>query len=405
LIGFIPGSSAISSVISSGWSKLLPWFAIHVVRLSGSAASVYVPGADTLLGYVMYVFLLLTAAIATLAWSLGDSKRRNYATLDSWLRLAVCYYLIYWMLRFGINKVIPLQFVFPNLNELLTPVGFHSLRNLFWALMGASPGYVMFCGATEVLAALLLIFKRTRTLGAIVTAAVLTNVVAVNYGYDVGVKLFSSHLLLMAIFLVAPHGRTLADVFIRNQAARISEADPFESRHPFVRMGAMCAKVILLGFLIFDITAWNWKNYKRTLAFATDTPVYGIFEVEGFTRNGQEVPPTATDGSRWRKVILQTPTGVVVQLMTDAGVFYPAKYNVSSHTLALLGERPYRNGNWGATDKSKTGTFLYSQPDKDHLVFDGSVGADLLSIRLSRIDLADFPLLRQRFSWIHERSQ
>jgi hypothetical protein len=91
--------------------------------------------------------------------------------------------------------------------------------------------------------------------------------------------------------------------------------------------------------------------------------------------------------------------------MTDAGLFYPAKYNVSSHTLALLGERPYRNGSWGPMDKSKTGTFIYSQPDKDHLVFDGTLGKDLLNIRLSRIDLAEFPLLSERFSWTHERLQ
>jgi hypothetical protein len=349
----------------------------------------------------MYVVLLLTAAIAALAWSFADSKRRNYATLDSWLRLGVCYFLIYWMLTFGINKVIPLQFVFPNLSELLTPVGFHSLRELFWDLMGASPGYVMFSGATEVLAAVLLIFKRTRTIGALVTVAVMTNVVAINYGYDLGVKLFSSQLLLMAIFLVAPHGRTLADIFIHKQVARISEADPFESHQPFLRIGAMCAKVVLLGILIANIIAWNWKNYKRTLAFATDTPVYGIFEVEGFVRNGRELPPAATDGSRWRKVVLQTPTGAVVQLMTDAGLFYGTKYNVNSHTLALLGEMPYRNGKWGLMDKSKTGSFIYSQPDKDHLVLNGTLGADLLSIHLARIDLAEFPLLRERSSWTH----
>ncbi len=233
----------------------------------------------------------------------------------------------------------------------------------------------------------------------------MANVVATNYGYDLGVKMFSSHLLLMAIFLVAPHGRTLADIFIHNQAARISEDDPFESLQPFVRMTAMCAKVILLGVLIADITSGNWKNYKRRLSFATDTPVYGIFEVERFTRNGEEVPPAATDGSRWRKIVLQTPTGVVVQLMTDEGLFYPAKYNVSSHTLALLGERPYRKGSVGALDKSKTGTFIYSQPDKDHLVLDGNLGTDLLSIRLSRMDLTEFPLLNERYSWVHERSQ
>jgi hypothetical protein len=216
--------------------------------------------------------------------------------------------------------------------------------------------------------------------------------------------MFSSQLLLMAIFLVAPHGRALADLFIRNQAARISEADPFKSQPRLLRMGAMCVKVILLGIVIVNITAWNWKNYKRTLSFAADTPVYGIFDVETFTRNGTEVPPVATDASRWRKVVLQTPTGVVVQSMSDASLFYRATYNANGHTLALLGEAQlYRDGRLGSMDKSRSGAFIYSQPDKDHLVLDGNLGTDVLSIRLSRVNLAEFPLLSERYSWTHER--
>jgi hypothetical protein len=47
----------------------------------------------------------------------------------------------------------------------------------------------------------LLLFRRTTTAGALVLIAVLTNIVTLNFSCDVPVKLFSSHLLLMAVSL------------------------------------------------------------------------------------------------------------------------------------------------------------------------------------------------------------
>jgi len=47
---------------------------------------------------------------------------------------------------------------------------------------------------------MLLLFRRTVTLGAIASAAALLNIVLLNFCYDVPVKLYSAHLLLMALF-------------------------------------------------------------------------------------------------------------------------------------------------------------------------------------------------------------
>ena len=41
LLGFIPGSSAVSQAIARAWMKSLPWFAAHLFRFSGPAVSVY----------------------------------------------------------------------------------------------------------------------------------------------------------------------------------------------------------------------------------------------------------------------------------------------------------------------------------------------------------------------------
>jgi len=47
--------------------------------------------------------------------------------------------------------------------------------------------------------------------------AVMANVVVLNFAYDVPVKLFSIHLLVMATFVVAPSIKRLSDFFLFNK--------------------------------------------------------------------------------------------------------------------------------------------------------------------------------------------
>src|SRR5580693_3760934 len=93
---------------------------------------------------------------------------------------------------------------------------------VLWASIGASPAYEIFAGCAETLAGVLLIFPRTTMLGALVCVADMTQVFMLNMTYDVPVKLFSFHLLLMAMFLLAPDFWRLADFFFRERAAAAS---------------------------------------------------------------------------------------------------------------------------------------------------------------------------------------
>ena len=43
----------------------------------------------------------------------------------------------------------------------------------------------------EILAAVLILIKRTRLMGLLLSLGILINVVAVNFGFDISVKLFS----------------------------------------------------------------------------------------------------------------------------------------------------------------------------------------------------------------------
>ena len=96
-----------------------------------------------------------------------------------------------------------------------------------------------------MLGGLLLVARRTTLLGALVSIGVLTNVVMLNFCYDVPVKLFSAHLLAMAVFLVLPDLRRLADLLVFNRGVEPA-ADPAALRRKWLHRGALVLRTVFV---------------------------------------------------------------------------------------------------------------------------------------------------------------
>ncbi len=62
----------------------------------------------------------------------------------------------------------------------------------------------------------LLFYRKTITIGSMVVVGVMINVVMMNFSYDIPVKLFSVHLVLMAFILLLADGRRVIGFFFRN---------------------------------------------------------------------------------------------------------------------------------------------------------------------------------------------
>lgn len=170
-----------------------------------------------LLGF--FVLAALWAAIATVIWR--RMRTRTHAVGVDLLRSYLRYVLAATMLGYGLAKlgVASNQFSEIGTWQLGQKWGDKSPMGVVWTFMGTSRAYTMFGGISEVLAALLLIWRRTGTLGALVTVAVMTNVVLLNFCYDVPVKQYSTHLLLMGVLILVPDARRLLAVFFHNRTA------------------------------------------------------------------------------------------------------------------------------------------------------------------------------------------
>jgi hypothetical protein len=346
---------------------------------------------DKTFDWVFAFCLLVIAALATAIWSALDRRRENYLTLYKWFRLFIRFALASEMILYGMDKVIPLQMPFPYLTRLLEPFHDFSPMGVLWSSIGASRAYEIFVGCAETLGGILLIFPRTTMLGALVCLADMTQVFMLNMTYDVPVKLHSFHMLLMAVFLLAPESQGLADFFFRNRTAAPSTQPQLFStlRANRIALGAQ----IMLGIWLLGTDAYgSWTNRATGGDGRPKPPLYGIWNVDELSIDGQLRSPLLIDYGRWRRAFFDLGNRMAFQRMDESFVRYSAAIDANRGTIALT-----KDG-----DKNWKSQFTFQRVSSDRLVLDGNMDSHKIHMQLQLVDRDKFLLVNRGFHWIQE---
>jgi hypothetical protein len=262
---------------------------------------------------------------------------------------------------------------------------------LLWTFMGASPAYTIFAGAGEMIGGLLLIARRTTLLGALVCMGVLGNVVMLNYCYDVPVKLYSSHLFLMAFFLAAPDLRRLVDLLVFNRRVEPAVHRRLFARKSFHRAALVSRTVFLAGLAVLGLYE-TYGMYNVYGAGAPKSPLYGVWNVDEMVRDGAVRPPLLTDAARWRRVVFDRVDGMSIHFMDDKRQAYKLKLDAVKQTLALT---KYDQSAWKAV-------LSYQRPQPGLLLLAGVLDGHPVRAVLDRADPKKFLLVNRGFHWINE---
>jgi hypothetical protein len=385
------GSAAMRSVIISVAADV---FGLGTVSFQGSGSG------DKLVDYLQAFSLLSIAVAATAIWSLVDRQRPDYRTLNKWFRLFLRFSLGSTMVSYGMVKAMPLQMPAPGLQRLLEPFGHFSPMGVLWASIGASKSYEMFAGFMELICGVLLFVPQLVTLGAMVTFATAVHIFTLNMTYDVPVKLFSFHLILMSLVLMAPEAARLAGVIVFNRAAQPSTQPPLFRRRTAVLV-VLAIQMVYGGYLVWNNYTSARQGWTTRGGGGPKSPLYGIWNIERMTIDGQERSPLVTDYGRWRRVLFQTPTGITFQRMDDTFVGYPAKIDVAAKTIAVTTVPNVPNA--PAATNGPTTTFTFEQPDPEHLILEGSLNGRKLRMETRLFDRNNFLLVTRGFNWIQER--
>ena len=133
----------------------------------------------------------------------------------------------------------------------------------------------------------------------------MANVVRLNLCYGVPVKLYSGHLLLMALWLIWPDLPRIFSALVLNRATvSVEEIRPW-SGNPRTRLLAVALKTVLVGRALYQSVGAQIENQSTNIERFGLTPaeLRGIWAAESFELNGRPVPPLATEKSRWHTLI------------------------------------------------------------------------------------------------------
>ncbi len=382
--------SVISKYYSDLWEPLVIWVANHVFLLPEDLGWPSDFG-DSIFVWVKVSIKLMIALIGSIIWTFADRKRDNYDRFSYWIIVYVRYFLAFTIFYYGIQKVFPIQFGgFPNLDDLVSSYGDFSPMGLLWRFMGYSTSYTIFTGIVEVVGGLLLLFRRTTTLGAIILMGALGNVVMLNIGYDVIAKLFSINLLLMAVFLVAIDSKRIISLFLLNKPFSAIEINP-----PFVKLWMNKAKSVVKLVLIISILYFQNKwvlGYIKSLPEAPPA-LYGIYNIESFIKNNDTLPPLTTDTTRWSRMIVRRWNGAGVYLMNGSWSSYVFKTDTVTKKIEMFSRKDTINK-----------YFLnYALPDTAHLVMWGKFKDDSIYVKMKKVNIDTFKLVKWRTTWMRKK--
>lgn len=393
--GVVPFSGMVFDSYIEPFHALVPWVAKHILHLSYDVTVFTNGSGDTTYDYVVVLLMLVLSVVGALIWTLLDRKRDSYNQLYYWLATVVRYYAAFTMCTYGLVKVFKLQFPFPDPVRLVQPYGDSSPMGLAWTFMGYSEGYNYFTGGAEVLGGLLLLFRRTVTLGAIVTFAVMGNVMAMNYFFDIPVKLLSTMLVIMALFLMAKDIQRLCNFFIHNKTALPSDTSKPYLKKRALRISLVVIKVLLLIYTIGGMVENGARGLGEYGDNAPKSSFYGVYNVETFVRNNDTIPPLQTDTTRWKQLIVggyKMFPRTLLKGMNDSLKSYVFRPDTAAKKIELFPR----------TDSSFKNQLAYSYPDKEHMELRGSWKGDSIYVRLKIYDLDKFLLVNRGFRWINE---
>ncbi|MBI3817848.1 MAG: hypothetical protein HY286_04085 [Planctomycetes bacterium] len=375
---------------------IVPRFGAVALKISEPILEHPTGSGDTLFNYVHAALMGSVAAVSAVVWTAIDLAAFNkpaHPRLYECLRILVRYYLIQMFLGYGFAKVFPTQFAFPEAGSLLRAYGDSSPMGLAWSFMGYSTVYQMFTGAAEVLAGLLLMFRRTTSIGSFVGIAVMSNVVMINYCFDVPVKLHSTNYMAMLIFLALSDCRRFFEFSVLNRPVRSARLDSLIFPG-LLRYAAMVPKTALILYLLFMNIKNGSEYFKSTRALPEGQP-YGIYEVVEFARNGEVASRPAGSAGAWWRMSFSRYGYAAVQ--SADGYVYRHYFTIKKDTKKLESSRRRTT-----TGPVETLSLDYTEMASDKLRIEGDYLGEKIRVLLKKVDSKSFPLAQIGFRWIQE---
>jgi hypothetical protein len=382
------GGGGFSEGLAVRWGHVFTrpglWLAHLLFGVNPSAMASAGDNGDVAEEFARLILAVGIGVLTAIVWTAADRKRPRAVWVEGALRVMLRYSIALGLASYAIAKLLPQQFPPLGAMNYETRLGELSPMRLLWNFMQYSRPYNFFGGLMETVAVVLLLFRRTATLGALVTVAVMTNVALMNIAYDVQVKLYATMILISAGVLVLYDARRLVAMFVTNRTVSpASQPTIFEGRLP--NAARLAIKLLLIGSVSVSSVAAFEKNAPPP---ATATGANGAWGITSFMRDPAAGNAAAVPG--WRRMIIDEGS-IVVRLDSDALIRCRRTPTPGESTIVF------------SCGNGRAGELRWSMSDTHQLLLDGTYAGVKTTMIARRLDEKDYPLMRGGFHMLFDR--
>lgn len=269
----------------------------------GEGVDVYLSSSgDLLWNWCWHLGWIVVGLVIVAVWTLLDRARPNYRSLAGLLEVFARLGLSLSMIFYGLVKVFPTQMGFmQHPAHQLQLVGDTSMFTVLWGFMGASTPYSMATGAVELVAGVLLLFRRTKVLGLLFALVATAQVFLMNLFYDVPVKLVSFELFVIAVALSVPYWPNLLRVGLNRGGAEPVEPLPVAGPRWLSITGLVVKYVAASLIVIMGVAQGALMTYVIN---TVRSPLDGAWRATSFTVDGAPAGLTQRDPAPWANLAI-----------------------------------------------------------------------------------------------------
>jgi hypothetical protein len=191
--------------------------------------------------------------------------------------------------------------------------------------------YSVVTGSIEVAAGLLILFKRTRVAGFLLALAVLINILLINIGFDISVKLFTLFLLMVVFFNLYPFLKTIYAFFIQHKTVQLSTAT--YNAIPVNKWVHICLCAGIACLILFPYVSSRVLNDDK----AERPFLHGAYQIEHFAINNDTLN---TCDFPYRRFFIHRNSYIIFQKEDDSMVDYFFEINEGAKQMEI---RDYEN--------------------------------------------------------------
>ncbi|WP_299123520.1 hypothetical protein [uncultured Tenacibaculum sp.] len=190
------------------------------------------------------------------------------------LRLLCKYYLAYYLFSYAFAKILKTQFSFGPVWGADYNVSDYNGFMLTWYYYGYSRTYGLIIAGSQILAGILILFRKTERIGVILLLSFMVNILLVNIFYEIafGAMVMAITLTVMGLFLLISDWQGFKNYFFKI---------PVNKENSLGNLPKIFTKYYWLPFLILPILLYIRYDYINDLAKKYDktNELVGVWKV------------------------------------------------------------------------------------------------------------------------------